>query len=121
MNKSLQQFDVVQVDLNPTQGVEQEGLRPCVILQTNAVNTVARTFLIAPLTSKKLNRLYYCQVQIQKSRQNGLTLDSKLKLEQIRVVDGSRILKKMGTLEPFYHSLIFQSIDLIFDRARDFR
>lgn len=120
MNDLIKQFDIFLIDLNPTRGVEQKGLRPCVVLQSNAVNTVSKAFLIAPLTSQRLDRLYYCQVGIKKSSENGLNSDCKLKLEQVRVVDKIRFEKKLGSLEPLYHSYIFEAIDLIFDARGDF-
>ncbi len=32
------QFEIYDVNLNPAKGSEQSGLRPCLILQTNAVS-----------------------------------------------------------------------------------
>lgn len=47
--------------------------------------------------------------------------DSKIKLDQLRVIDKSRLVKKMGHLEADYHVAVFQAIDVMMDRFVDFR
>jgi len=119
--KTLKQFDIYQANLEPRKGSEQGGKRPCVLLQTNAVGHIARTLLIAPLTSQKIEKIYPHQVLIKKSRTNGLKEDSKLKLDQLRVIDRERLAQRMGALERDYHPAVFQAIDVIIDRFGDFR
>jgi mRNA interferase MazF len=116
----MKQFSIVLVNLNPTKGSEQQGIRPCVVLQTNAVHKVAKTFLVAPLSSKQLEKIYPYQVLINPSKANGLSIPSKLKLEQIRVVDIKRVQKTLGQLEAQYVEQVLQAMDLIFDREQDF-
>lgn len=41
--------DVVMVNLDPTLGHEQKGMRPALVLSTNAFNTLG-TVLVAPIT-----------------------------------------------------------------------
>lgn len=115
------QFDIYQANLNPRRGSEQAGMRPCLILQTNGANAVARTFLMAPLTSQNLEMVRSYQVLVKKSRHNGLKVDSKIKLDQLRVIDKSRLVKKMGHLEVDYYPSVFQAIDVMIDRFGDFR
>lgn len=114
------QFDVWLVDLNPTTGSEQNGKRPCIILQTNATKNYGATTLIAPFTTKNLNKLYPFEVKIQPSRQNGLNENSKIKLDQIRVIDKTRLLKKIGNLEKIHYDDILNSLKVIFDFESDF-
>ncbi len=47
------QFEIWQLDLSPSKGSEQNGIRPCIILQTNAVSDFGFTTIVAPFTSKK--------------------------------------------------------------------
>lgn len=115
------QFDIYDVNLNPTQGSEQKGIRPCVILQTNAVSDLGRTTLIAPLTSRKLEKVYPYEVLVPATTQNGLKQKSKAKLDQIRVIDKTRVQAKRGTLEKEYTQSILSAMDIIFDREGDFR
>jgi len=39
------QFEVWQINLNPSKGSEQKGIRPCIILQTNAANDYGESCL----------------------------------------------------------------------------
>lgn len=121
MKSIPKQFDIYQANLNPKHGSEQARMRPCLILQTNGANAVARTFLMAPLTSQSLEMVRSYQVLVKKSRHNGLKVDSKIKLDQLRVIDKSRLVKKMGHLEVNYHPAVFHAIDVMMDRCGDFR
>ncbi|MFC1613462.1 type II toxin-antitoxin system PemK/MazF family toxin [Patescibacteria group bacterium] len=116
----IHQFDVWLVNLNLTKGSEQNGERPCIILQTNASGDHGATTLIAPCTTKKLNKIHSFQVMLEPSNQNGLTKISKIKFDQIRVIDKIRLLKKLGDLEKTYHTDIVNAIKVIFDLEKDF-
>ncbi len=116
----ISQFDVWLVNLNPTKGSEQSGERPCIILQTNASRNYGATTIIAPFTTKNLNKLYPFEVKIQPSRQNGLKENSKIKLEQIRAIDKTRLLKKLGELEKKTHDDILNSLKIIFEFEGEF-
>jgi mRNA interferase MazF len=115
------QFEIVQVKLDPTQGSEQKGSRPCVVLQTNAVSDVGRTTLVAPLTTHKTDKCYIYEVLIEPNDANGLKKESKIKLDQMRTIDKSRIKSSIGILENKYHNEVFGAIDILLDRLGDFR
>ena len=117
---ALHQFDVVHVRLDPTQGSEMRGTRPCVIIQTNA-GMAGKTVLVAPLTSQQLEREFPFHVLVKKSRENGLAVDSKMKLEQVRCVAVERLGKKIGNLEKPVREDFFKALDVIFDRRQDFQ
>ncbi|GEM_PF-291988 len=115
------QFEIWQVRLDPTQGSEQAGKRPCVILQTNVVNHLGNTILIAPVTSQKLDRSYSHHIVLAPSEKNGLSVLSKMKCDQVRVIDKTRLVKKMGIIEKIYYEKIFNALEIIFDFRGDFR
>lgn len=114
------QFDVVQVRLDPTQGREQKGTRPCVVLQTNAIGQKSGTMIVAPLTSQRLDRLYPHDIVVKASEANGLSALSKIKLDQLRVVDDSRISKKVGTIQKAVWPNIYSALVMLFDLQGDF-
>jgi mRNA interferase MazF len=114
------QFDIFLVDLNPAKGSEQEGKRPCVVLQTNGANNFGLTTIIAPLTSKKIDKIYSFEVKIDPSKHNGLTDTSKIKINQTRVIDKNRLINKIGSLEKKYHNEILEAVKIIFDFNKDF-
>ena len=117
----INQFDIWQVDLNPTKGSEQKKQRPCIILQTNASGDYGLTTVIAPLTSKKIDRIYAFEVRIKPSKTNGLKDVSKVKFNQLRVIDKGRLIRKRGKIEKKYYLDIFNALKIIFDLGGDFR
>ena len=114
------QFDVWQVNLNPTKGSEQRGKRPCVIMQTNAVGDYGLTTIVAPLTGKNTDKAYSFEAVVKPSRKNGLKKKSKIKLNQVRVIDKSRLINKLGRIEKGYYSNIQRALKVIFDFNEDF-
>jgi len=92
---------VYWANLNPTQGSEQEGNRPVIIVQATALNLHSRTVIIIPTTSvMKWSRLP-TTVVIPKG-EGGLLKDSVALCHQIRVIDKSRLDKRLGLLRTDY-------------------
>jgi len=119
---NYKQFEIYNVDLNPIKWSEQSWIRPCVILQTNAVSDLGKTTIIAIITSKKINKIYPYEVFLLHNKENGLKYDSKIKLDQIRVIDKSRILNKRWIINnKSTQDNILSSLDIIFDRKWYFR
>ena len=93
--------DVVLCDLNPVVGTEQAGIRPVVILQIDRANAVSPHTIIAPFTSKIRRALLPSHVFVP-SGVGGLSQDSVVLCEQIRVIDKSRIIRVIGHLDDVY-------------------
>lgn len=93
--------DVVLCDLNPVIGTEQAGIRPCVILQIDRANAASPHTIMAPCTSRIRQSLLPSHVFLP-SGAGGLTQDSVLLCEQIRVIDKRRIIKVLGHLDKPY-------------------
>lgn len=86
-------FDVVLVTLDPTVGSEIQKTRPCLVVSPNDMNRHLRTAIVAPMTTqgKSLPSRVPCRFQ---GKQGYVLLD------QIRTVDKSRVVKKLGRLSP---------------------
>jgi len=110
----LHQFDIVEAYLGPTRGSEQRGYRPCVILLTNAVSQNGTTTILAPLTTS-IGRVYPYEVLVHPTKSNGLQKVSKIKFDQLRVADRSRVAKSIGKLDVTLHYAIRTVISKIFD------
>ncbi|MEA2064757.1 MAG: type II toxin-antitoxin system PemK/MazF family toxin [Patescibacteria group bacterium] len=117
---NISQFDIWQVNLNPTIGSEQNGRRHCIILQTNAASNYGLTTIIAPITSKKIEKVYPFEIKINPSNKNGLKELSKIKFDQVRVIDKRRLIEKFGKIEDRYFIEILKALKIIFDFDRDF-
>jgi mRNA interferase MazF len=84
-------FDVYLVNLDPTIGSEIQKTRPCVVISPDEMNRHIRAIIIAPLTSA--NRSYPTRVECEFGGKSG-----QIVLDQIRTVDKSRLVKKLGTI-----------------------
>ncbi len=98
---NIKRGNVILCDLNPVVGTEQAGIRPVVIIQIDRANTVSPHTIIAPFTSKIRRALLPSHVFVP-CGVGGLTQDSVILCEQIRVIDKSRIIKVIGLLNEDY-------------------
>lgn len=101
--------DVVLCDLNPVVGTEQAGIRPVVILQIDRANAVSPHTIIAPFTTKIRRKLLPSHVFVP-AGVGGLSQDSVVLCEQIRVIDKSRIIRVLGHLEDIYLQELAQAL-----------
>jgi mRNA interferase MazF len=97
--------DVYIVELDPTRGSELKKTRPAVIIQNDVDNRYSPVTIIAPITSKFDAKLYPTQVLV-KPPEGGLRTESVLLLNQIRVVDKSRLGRRLGALKPATMALV---------------
>lgn len=88
---TVSRFDVFLITLDPTQGHEINKTRPCVIISPDEMNYALQTAIIAPMTTKGIT--YVTRVPVAFSEKNG-----HIVLDQIRTVDKSRLVKKLGTI-----------------------
>ena len=89
--------EIYYADLSPVVGSEQGGIRPVVIIQNDVGNKHSPTTIVAPITSRMGKKplpthILFCGC--------GLAKDSIILMEQIRVIDKSRLQQKMGCLPP---------------------
>lgn len=93
----LNRGTVVLVELDPTLGHEQRGVRPCVAVSDPAVNTDQRFPLIAvvPVTATPGEGALYPELSPGKS---GLTRTSYALIDHLRSIDKRRIRRVFGRL-----------------------
>jgi mRNA interferase MazF len=96
---AVKRGEVWRADLSPTRGTEQSGARPVLIVQTDRANPHSPHTIIVPFTSRIRQRLLPSHVLVP-AGEGGLTQDSVVLTEQIRVIDHSRLLTKLGELTP---------------------
>jgi mRNA interferase MazF len=106
--------DVVLCHLDPVVGTEQAGTRPALILQTDKANSVSPHTIIAPFTTKIRKTLLPSHVLVP-AGQGGLSQDSVLLTEQIRVVDQRRITKLLGHLDATYLDEVAKAVRAILE------
>jgi len=92
MGMVINQYEVFLVDLDPTKGHEIQKTRPCLIISPNEMNHSISTVIIAPMTTK--SHPYPTRIEIDFNKKIGWIV-----LDQIRTIDKTRLLKKMGKIE----------------------
>jgi mRNA interferase MazF len=89
---AVNRFEVYRVNLDPTVGSEIRKSRPCVVVSPDEMNHNIRTVIVAPMTTK--GQPYPTRVALQfKGNRAQVVLD------QIRTVDGARLVRKLGVLD----------------------
>lgn len=91
--------DVVLCNFNPVTGTEQAGVRPAVVVQVDQANAKSLHTIVVPFTSKIRSVLLPSHAYVPAGA-GGLTQDSVALCEQVRVIDGQRIIKVLGHLDP---------------------
>ncbi len=69
--------DVVWINLSPTRGHEQAGVRPALVLSPRAYNAKSGLMVSCPITSKIKG--YPFEVRIQAKKINGVIITDQLK------------------------------------------
>ena len=88
---------VILVELDPTLGHEQRGVRPCVAVSDPAVNAAQRYPLVAivPITGTAGSGALYPRLSQGRS---GLLKPSYALVDQVRSVDKRRVTRVFGTV-----------------------
>lgn len=94
----MRQGEIWNANLNPTEGSEQAGFRPVVIISGNLANTYAPVVLCCPLTTK-LKR-YKGNPILEPNALNGLKSISEIMVIHLRSLSKSRLKEKMGEIPP---------------------
>ncbi len=90
--------EIYVVNFEPTVGAEIKKSRPAVIIQNDIANRWSPITIVAAITSKfDDERRYPTQVAVQ-APEGGLRVDSVILLNQIRSVDTSRLVRRLGVL-----------------------
>jgi mRNA interferase MazF len=89
----INRFDVYLVNLDPTIGSEVRKTRPCLVVSPDELNNRIRTAIVAPMTTK--GQSYPTRVPCR-----FLGKDGQVVLDQIRTVDRSRLVKRLGRINP---------------------
>lgn len=104
MRKQLQlpkpvRGDVFKARLDPSEGSEQAGQRPVVVLTRDSINANSPVVVIVPATDAgNVKKIYPMHVYLAKG-EGGLKIDSIVKTEQIRAIQTSRFEEYYGRLD----------------------
>ncbi len=102
--------EVWRVSLDPTVGHEVKKTRPCVVVTNDIYNAHNWVVLVVPVTSRASAE--YDQVAIR-APEAGLANDSVTLPDQLRAVDRSRLVERLGMLDSNTIRLIDSSLRIV--------
>lgn len=110
--KNIVKGAIFYADLDPIIGSEQQGIRPVVIIQNEMGNKHSPTVLVAPISTKKDKILptHILVKQFDKIRHDSIVL-----LEQIRVLDKTRLKGYLGLLDKETMEQVNEAIKISFE------
>ena len=88
----VRRFEVHLVSLDPVVGSEIMKTRPCLVVSPDEMNVHLSTVIVAPMTTK--GQLYPTRIVCRFQGKQG-----QVALDQIRTVDKSRIVKRLGHID----------------------
>ena len=90
--------EVWEADLEPTQGAEIKKIRPCVIVNRDALAKLPLK-IIVPITEWDSKfQITAWHVPIEPTAENGLTKKSSADTFQVRSISETRLLRRIGSL-----------------------
>jgi mRNA interferase MazF len=104
---TVHRFDVFLISLDPTQGCEINKTRPCLVISPDELNSFIRTVIVAPMTTK--GRGYPTRIPIE-----FLNKNAQIVLDQIRTVDKSRLIKKLGKISDLEAEAVLDVLQRLF-------
>jgi len=103
----VKRYEIYLVKLNPTVGSELQKTRPCIVISPNEMN-ILKTVIVAPMTSKGFDFIFRPKIKFE--QKDGLIL-----LDQIRTVDKTRLVKKLGNVDKSTSSNISKILVQMFE------
>ncbi|MFZ0481753.1 MAG: type II toxin-antitoxin system PemK/MazF family toxin [Desulfobacterales bacterium] len=100
-------FDVYLTNLDPTVGSEIQKTRPCLVISPDEMNKHIRTVIVAPMTTA--GKDYPTRVSCIFKRKKG-----QIVLDQIRTIDKTRLVKKLGTIDPETQLKVITTLQRLF-------
>ena len=98
MDNFPQRGEIWLVSLDPAVGSEIKKTRPAFVISNNINNRYANHVTLLPVTDKG-EKIYPFEVYLPPSQDSAIKKPSKIKCQQIRTVDKSRLLKRLGMSE----------------------
>ena len=89
----VNRFDVYLINFDPTVGSEIQKIRPCLIISPDEMNRHIRTVIVAPMTTASKD--YPTRILCKFKKKKG-----QIVLDQIRTIDKTRLIKKLGYINP---------------------
>ena len=104
-----QRGEVHLVKLDPPLGSEVRKTRRCLVVSPNELNTHLRTVIVAPMTTS--GHAYPWRIPCRFQSRAGFVA-----LDQLRTVDGERLVKRLGRLSSVTTSDVLSTLQEMFEQ-----
>ncbi|NCC36471.1 MAG: type II toxin-antitoxin system PemK/MazF family toxin [Chloroflexia bacterium] len=94
---TINRGEIWLADLNPIRGSEQAGVRPVLIFQHDALNRLTSTVITIPFTTNLRRAALPSCVRVAVD-DGGLTSESVALCHQLRVLDTTRLIRRLGSI-----------------------
>ncbi len=111
----MKRGDVFDARLSPTEGSEQAGIRPVIVVSRNAINQFSSVIVVVPVTSAKNVKRSYPNNVLIKTGEGGFTADSIALGGQVRAITKTRLLRQRGSLSSQVMTQIDQILRITLD------
>jgi mRNA interferase MazF len=109
------QFEIWIADLNPQIGTEAGKTRPVIIVQTDLLNKIPHpSTIICPITTNVRKESEVLRVHIKKGIAN-MPESCDIMIDQLRAIDSTRLIRKVGDLPINLVEIVRNNIRLILD------
>lgn len=95
---NVRKWDIWYCCLDPTEGSEQRGKRPVLVISNDLINEKLSVCAVLPLTSVKPDTVIHRSEVFLPMNISGLNKDSLVLSHQIRAVSKTRLVSKLSTL-----------------------
>ena len=103
----IRRGDIYYADLRPVVGSEQGGVRPVLIIQNDIGNQHSPTTIVAAITGQLSKAKLPTHVELG-GRENGLSKNSVVLVEQVRTIDKHRLKEKICSVD----KVIMEQVDV---------
>lgn len=110
----VKQYEIWIADLNPRIGTETGKVRPVVIIQTNLLNKSHPSTIVCPVTTNIQPYSDILRVHLKRGMAN-VKEDCDIMIDQIRAIDNSSLLHKIGQLDEMAKQKIKENIKIVLD------
>ena len=109
------QYEIWVADLNPHIGTEPGKTRPVLVVQTDLLNKIPHpSTIICPLTTNVKKESEILRVHLKKGTAN-IHENCDIMIDQIRAIDNSRLMKKVGDLPANLAEKVRENIKVILE------
>lgn len=115
LTMSIKQFEIWIADLSPKIGTEPGKTRPVLVIQTNLLNRIPHpSTIICPITTNVKKDSEILRIHLKKGTAN-LHQDCDIMIDQVRVIDNKRLIKKTGKLPKELSEFVIDNLKIIID------